>query len=120
MAKFGPPKIVVDKFDEHIVPKRNVIHDHACFHKRTQWAGETMEAFVQSLYETRDRIMIGILDEEVSQRLQLEADLTLERAIQLACQSEQVKQQSTEYVESGENEVRRQQYVKMIQSYDKS
>ena len=107
--------VVVEKFNEHFVPKRNVIHDRACFHKRIQRAGETVEAFVRSLYELaqhcefgnskdeqiRDRIVIGILDNEVSQRLQLEADLTLERAIQLARQSEQVKQQSAERVETG-------------------
>ena len=73
----------------------------------TSGSGETVEVFVRSLYELaqhcefsnskdeqiRDRIVIGILDNEVSQRLQLEADLTLERAIQLGRQSEQVKQQ---------------------------
>ena len=26
--------VVVEKFNEHFVPKRNVIHDRACFHKR--------------------------------------------------------------------------------------
>ena len=89
---------VLGKFDEHFVPKRNVIYERACFHKRTQRAGESVEAFVRSLYELaqhcdfgnskdeqiRDRIVIGITDKEVSQRPQLEADLTLERAIQLA------------------------------------
>lgn len=120
---------MVEKFDEHFVPKRNVIHDRACFHKRTQRDGETVEVFVQSLYElvqhckfgnSKDeqighRIVIGILDKEVSQRLQLEADLTLERAIQLTRQSEQVKQQSAEHVESG-----RKEYGNTRQSYDKS
>lgn len=91
-------KTVVEKFDEHFVPRRNVIHDRACFHKRNQKADEPVEAFVRSLYELaqhcefgnskdeqiRDRIVIGISDKEVSQRLQLEADLTLERAVQLA------------------------------------
>uniref|UniRef100_A0AAV2IZN7 Uncharacterized protein n=1 Tax=Knipowitschia caucasica TaxID=637954 RepID=A0AAV2IZN7_KNICA len=110
--------LVIQKFDEHFVPKRNVIHDRACFHKRSQRAGEAVEAFVRSLYELaqhcefgagkdeqiRDRIVIGIMDKEVSQKLQLEADLTLERAIQLARQSEQVKQQSAERVEITVNE----------------
>lgn len=89
---------MLGKFDAHFVPKHNVIHQHACFHKWTQRAGEPVEAFVWSLYELvqhcefgnskdeqiRDRIVIGITDKEVLQKLQLEADLTLERAIQLA------------------------------------
>ncbi|XP_013882267.1 uncharacterized protein K02A2.6 [Austrofundulus limnaeus] len=99
---------VMAKFSDHFVPKRNIIHDRACFHKRVQKAGEPVEAFVRSLYELaqycefggtkdeqiRDRIVIGIQDRDVSQKLQLEADLTLERAIQIARQSEQIKQQS--------------------------
>lgn len=98
---------VIKKFDEHFVPRRNIIHDRACFHKRVQKPGETVEAFVRSVYELaqhcefgiskdehiRDRIVIGILDNDVSQKLQLEPDLTLEKAIQLARQNEQIKQQ---------------------------
>ena len=61
--------------------------------------------------------MIGILDNEVSQRLQLEVDLTLERAIQLARQSEQV---SAERVETVVNEVRHKQYGNRRRSYDNS
>lgn len=126
--------LVMEKFDEHFVPKRNVIHDRACFHKRSQRAGETVEAFVRSLYELaqhcefgtgkdeqiRDRIVIGIMDKEVSQKLQLEADLTLERAIQLARQSEQVKQQSAERVENTVNEVRQKHYNSTKKTYNKS
>lgn len=43
--------LVVRKFDEHLVPKKNVIHECAFFHRRSQRAGETVEAFVQRLYE---------------------------------------------------------------------
>lgn len=82
---------VMGRFDEHFVPKRNVIHERACFHEQTQRAGESVEAFVRSLYELtqhcefgnsmdeqiRDRIIIGITDKEVSRKLQLEADITL-------------------------------------------
>ena len=98
---------VIAKFSDHFVPKRNVIHERACFHKRAQKPGESVEAFVRSLYELaqycefgrtkdeqiRDRIVIGISD-DVSQKLQLEPEFSLERAIQIARQSEQIKQQN--------------------------
>lgn len=38
---------VMGKFDEHF--ERNVIHERASFHERTQQAGESVEAFVRSL-----------------------------------------------------------------------
>lgn len=105
------------KFDEHFVPKRNVIHERACFHRRSQRHGESVEAFVRHLYELaeycdfgatkdeqiRDRIVIGLVDMEVSQKLQLEPDLTLEKAINMARQSELIKAQST--TRSPESEV---------------
>lgn len=82
---------VIAKFSDHFVPKRNVIHERACFHKRAQKRGESVEAFVRSLYELaqkcefghtkdeqiRDRIVIGISDNDVSEKLQLEPDLSL-------------------------------------------
>lgn len=103
-------KTVIEKFDEHFLPKRNIIHDRACFHKRMQKPREIVKAFVRSLYELaqhcefgimkdeqiRDRIVIGIQDNEVSLKLQLEPNLTLEKAIHLAQQSEQIKKQSVD------------------------
>ena len=106
-AKFD---VILAKFGEHFVPKRNIIHEWACFHQRIQKQGETVESFVQSLYQLaehsdfgdscdqqiRERIVIGILDKGVWQKLQLKSDLTLEIAIQIAFQSEMVKSQVTD------------------------
>ena len=96
---------VIEKFDEHFVPKRNTIDERACFHRRSQKEGETVEAFIRKLYELaerrkfgtqrdekiRDRIFIGILDKSLSQKLQMKSDLTLDTAIQMARQSELLK-----------------------------
>lgn len=99
---------VMKKFDEHFVPKWNIIHERACFHRRSQRQGKSVEAFVRHLYElaehcdfgdtkeeqVRDRIVIGIADSDVSQKLQLDPDLTLEKAICMARQSELAKRKT--------------------------
>ena len=91
---------VINKFDVHFVPKQNTIHERACFHRRSQPQWESVEAFVRHLYEIaeycdfgiakdehiRDRIVIGILDGKVLQKLQLESDLTLAKAISMTRQ----------------------------------
>jgi hypothetical protein len=99
---------VINKFDVHFVPKRNTIHERACFHRRSQLQGESVEAFVRRLNERaeycdfgiakdehiRDRIVIGILDSEVSQKLQFESVLTLEKAISMTHQFDLIKTQN--------------------------
>ncbi|KAL1259988.1 hypothetical protein QQF64_007815 [Cirrhinus molitorella] len=98
-------KTVVEKFNEHFIPRRNVIHERACFHQRSQKTGKSVEAFVRGLYELaehcefgalreeqiRDRLVIGIADRGVSQRQQMESDLSLEKAVQMARQAELIK-----------------------------
>ena len=97
---------VVEKFDEHFTPQRNVIHERAQFHKRQQREGENIEEYVRQLYELaefaefadkevtiRDRLVLGVIDQDLSQKLQLEAGLTLDKAIKMARQHEQVTTQ---------------------------
>ena len=99
-------KTILDKFDSHFVISRNIIFERTKLNSRRQKAEETVEAFItalQKLLETcefgdlkneliRDRIVVEIGDCKLSEKLQLDKDLTLE-AIFIVHQAEQVRQQ---------------------------
>ncbi|CAL9695394.1 unnamed protein product [Knipowitschia caucasica] len=103
-------EIVLGKLDNYFIPKVNTIHERARFHQRTQRSGETAEEYIRTLHELadtcdfgrvkeeniRDRLVIGILDKEMSEKLQMISDLTLSKAVELVRQSEQVKQHVSE------------------------
>lgn len=97
---------VVEKLTAYFIPKRNIIHERSLFQERVQSRDETVEEFsraLQSLVEhcdykdpddqVRDRLVVGLRDSNVKQKLQLTHDLTLTKAIDIARQYEQVKQQ---------------------------
>ena len=99
--------LVMKRFDAYFIPKRNVINEHAKFHLHVQHAGENTESFYRSLTELsetcdfkdkneeiRDRLVIGILDKELSLELQLKADLTLGNCVDRVRKSEMVKKQN--------------------------
>lgn len=100
-------KVVKEKFDGYFIPKRNVIFERAKFNKRVQTTEEPVDHFITALYTLsehceygdmkdeliRDRIVVGIKDAKLSEKMQLDPDLTLERSITLAKQSEAVKKQ---------------------------
>ncbi len=98
---------VLAKFDAYFILKTYTTHERACFHQRVQKPGEKAELFIRALYELsenydfgdkrsehiRDRLIVGIRDRDLSQRLQLMSDLTLETATQMVRQAEDVAQQ---------------------------
>ena len=47
--------IVLAKFDEYFIPKRNVIHERAHFHQRSQNSWESIETFLRLLYEQAEK-----------------------------------------------------------------
>ena len=97
--KYG---LVKDKFDCHFVQKRNVIHEHAKFNMRRQEEGESVNSIVTNLYALaehctygelpdemiRDRLVVKLQSVKLSEKLQLDAKLILEKAIMQVCQAE--------------------------------
>ena len=97
------------KFEEYFQKRRNTIYERAKFNRRKQGDDETVDEFIADLYRlaqhcdygalhdqlVRDRIVVGIKDREVSEKLQMEATLTLDAAVTMARQSEAVKTQQS-------------------------
>ena len=95
------------KSEGHFIIKRNVIFERAKFNLRVQKEGESADNFITDLYTLaehcqfgalhdeliRDRIVVGLRDKALSEKLQLESSLTLEKAINQARQKELIRQQ---------------------------
>ena len=98
---------VLGKFDGFFKIRKNVIIERAKFNKRSQLPDEPAEQFIASLYNLAsdcnfrdlknelicDRIVVGIRDTSLSKRLQMDPELTLEKAKMLVRQREAVREQ---------------------------
>ena len=98
---------VVEKLDEFFRVRHNVIFERARFNKRNQLPGELAENYITVLHQLaesceygnikdemiRDRLVVGIRDESLSERLQMEVNLNLDTAKKLIRQREAVQQQ---------------------------
>ena len=99
--------VVRDKFESHFVKRRNVIFERVKFNSRKQLQDETVDSFITDLFclaehcaygqlrdeMIRDRLVVGLLDASLSEKMQLDAELTLDKAIALARQSEAIHKQ---------------------------
>ena len=106
---------VMRKLDKHFQVRRNVIFERARFNRRDQLDGETAEKYTTELYSLvehcdygtmteemlRDRLVVGIRDKTMSEKLQLDQDLTLEKAKIIIRQREAIHDQA-EVVQVGE------------------
>ena len=95
---------IMEKLNEFFQIRKNVIYERARFNRRVQQADESVEQFITNLYQLaeyceygglkdemiRDRIMVGIRDTVLSERLQLDSELTLKKAKKLVQQREAV------------------------------
>ena len=100
---------VKGKFESYFVKRRNTIFERAKFNQRKQEEGETIDEFILDLHRLaehyaygvlreemiRDRIVVGLRNSGLSEKLQMDATLTLEKATAEARQSEAIKKQQS-------------------------
>ena len=114
--KYLPPPVyptkyasVMTAFDAFFKVRRNVILERAKFNRRNQRAGESAEQYIIELYhlvETceykadivgemlRDRLVVSMRDTALAERLQLDAELTLDKTKKAMRQKEAVREQN--------------------------
>ena len=98
------------KLDDYFKVRKNVIFKWVRFNRRNQLSEETAEEYITALFHLvdscnygnlkdemlRDRLLVGIRDSVLSQRLQMDPELTLAKAMKLVRQSEAVKQHTSQ------------------------
>ncbi|GBL92551.1 hypothetical protein AVEN_123742-1 [Araneus ventricosus] len=110
---------VLKKFNDHFVVNKNTIFERAQFNKRVQLDGESVNTFITALYTLaehceygvlhdeliQDSIVVGIRDKNLSEKLQLDADITLTKVIERVQLSEVVKEQQEKLIEKDSGSV---------------
>ena len=100
---------VKNKFESHFIAKRNVIFERAKFNVRVQTEDKLVESFITDLHclakhcefgvlkdqLIRNRIVVGLQNKKLSEKLQLDPKLTLAKAMAQARQSEEVKKRQS-------------------------
>ncbi|UYV76907.1 K02A2.6-like [Cordylochernes scorpioides] len=95
---------VIEAFDNHFIGKRNVVYERALFGLRSQRPEETIEEFLTVLHRIsehceyanlreeliRDRLVLGVKDRKLLEKLMLNENLTLAKAVEIARQWEAV------------------------------
>ncbi|XP_072140830.1 uncharacterized protein [Dermacentor andersoni] len=103
-------KVVKAKFEAYFVHTKNTVYESARFNRRRQQPGETVDEFATDLHKLaercdfdnmkdrliRDRFVVGLLDEALSEELQMDPKLTLATALARARTSETIKQQQAD------------------------
>ena len=100
---------VLAKFDSFFKVRKNTIFELAKFNRHRQQEGETAEQFIAALFDLaenceygnlkdeliRDRLVVGIVDSSLSERLQMDSELTLAKAMTVIRQQEAVRSQQS-------------------------
>jgi transposase InsO family protein len=122
-------KTVKQKFKEHCCPKKNEVIESYIFNKKVQEEGESFDCFLTHLrlkaatcgYKDqtdrmiRDRIVLGVYDKGVQEKLLRHEGLTLDKAIQI-CKAAEVSRLGSEQLNNAAsvNAINRQGKFKSI------
>ncbi|GBM79517.1 hypothetical protein AVEN_209493-1 [Araneus ventricosus] len=105
--------IVLKKFHDHFVVKKSTNFECAQFNKHVQLNDESVNMFITALYTLaehceydvlhvkliQDRIVVGLCNKNLSEKLQLDADITLTKVMERVLLSEVVKEQQEKLIE---------------------
>ena len=93
---------VIERFDDYFFPKKSVPMERLRFNRRSQREGEAFNSYLTELRRLastcefndlddmlRDRILFGIRDAKVRERLLRAPDLTLQKTVEICLASEQ-------------------------------
>lgn len=103
------PEVIKQKFEAYFVPKTNVSIERHKFHTKVQAQGESFDAFHAELVKMaslcefgnlkddliKDRIICGVIDVRVKNRLLREEDLTLTKTIKICKAAEECNKNIT-------------------------
>ncbi|UYV77926.1 K02A2.6-like [Cordylochernes scorpioides] len=117
--------LVINKFDDFCEPKKNVIFERFKFFSATQKDGESIDSFITELkglstsceFESqkdsliRDRIVYGIQDKALQERLLREPNLTLLKAIEM-CKTCEISKQQIKIMQNNQNICQIRKYEK--------
>ncbi|UYV73923.1 K02A2.6-like, partial [Cordylochernes scorpioides] len=117
--------LVINKFDDFCEPKKNVIFERFKFFSATQKDGESIDSFITELkglstsceFESqkdsliRDRIVYGIHDKVLKERLLREPNLTLLKAIEM-CKTDKISKQQIKIMQNNQNICQIRKYEK--------
>ena len=99
--------VVIESFNQLFIVKKNVIFERAQFSRRKQAPSEMANDFITAFFKLskmceygelrdqfiRDRLVVGIADAKLFEKLQMNKDFKLEKAITTIKQVEQVQGQ---------------------------
>ena len=101
---------VMAKFDEYLSPKKNITYLRFRFFSYNQADGQTIDEFVTELKARsqhcefgtlqesliRDKIVLGVYNKKVQERLLRESELSLDQAVSICRAAEEIKLQTKE------------------------
>ena len=105
----GETDKIVELFGSYFKIRRNIIFERARFNRRNQLPSETAEQYIMELYSLAancnygameqkiiiDQLVVGIRNQALSKTLQLDTDLTLNKAKHAIRQQESVQEQQS-------------------------